>query len=186
MVNGINTHMKHSSGVRGLTGRSLLMKYLSHFQSHDKSCYGTTADKYLIENFDIIKDFILDNTVEMPFAGVAWELCREAFGSQQRFYAGVVSIIIGLDFEMFRDLVFKCENEHLNFIYIVNNNPYILQLISSMSVDDIEKIALCFGKQNDKYLDSYRNVMFLNGYINSSEHGDTVFIHYLWLLLSIV
>ena len=47
--------------------------------------------------------------------------------------------------------------------------------LSPLSFSEIERIALCFSRHNDKSLDTYRNVSMLNSYISDTSNGSTVF-----------
>lgn len=176
MTEGLLRNLKSKPSPVAMTGRMILGKYLSNFKGADDEYIGkTTAKDYLINIFDEVACYILDHDCTVSAEGKAWEVCRLAFGQQDLFYAGVVGIILGIPFETMYEMTNNASKNGLSIIKILNENPYLIQFISQMKFDDIEHIALCFNKHNDKSLSRHRNIAMLNAFITSTDDGSTTF-----------
>lgn len=175
MLKGLVKNLRNKVNNNSLTGRVIIRKYLSNFRGSNDRYGGTRAGIYLSNIFDEIAEYIRDNNNSVSADGIAWDLCKSAFGDIELFYAGVVSVILGISFDIIEQIVYTCEKYDLSIIRIFNENPYVLQFVSSLRFNEIERIALCFNKHSDKSLDDYRNVVMLNSYIEDNSRGSTVF-----------
>ena len=177
MVRGIQQYLKSKpNGATSSTGRALLLKYLSNFKnSSEKYISDMTAGDYLITIFDEVGEFILDNESEVTADGKAWDLCKSAFANANVFYAGIVSAVLNISYEDLLGVVYSCEEAGLDFIRVLNENPYLLSLLSNFKFDTIEYIALCFGRHDDKSLEMYKDIAMLNNFIEDVTDGSTVF-----------
>lgn len=156
--------------------KAVLKKYLSNIKGSQERYLGKqTISSYLISIFDDeIADFILTGST-VTASGEAWEVCKSAFCSREYFYAGILGVILGISFDDLSDIVYKCESLDMSFMRVVNENPYLLQLISSLKFDTIEKIAICFGQHTNPEVKKFRNIAMLNAYILDSNNESTVF-----------
>lgn len=176
MLNGISMHLKNKVAPQAMTGRVLLKKYLNNFSDSEKKYIGNqSASEYLIEIWDDVKSYILDHDTVVTADGVAWELCTSAFGNVDLFYAEIVGIVVGFSFETIYSIWETCHKANISLIKILNENPYILQFVSSLSFNDIEKIALCFNQHCNQNLTKYKNIAMLNAFIEDSQDGSTIF-----------
>lgn len=176
MLDGISAHLKNKVAPQAMTGRVLLKKYLNNFSDSEKKYIGNqSASEYLIEIWDEVKSYILDHDTVVTADGVAWELCTSAFGNVDLFYAEIVGIIVGFSFETIYSIWETCNKANISLIKILNENPYILQFVSSLSFNDIEKIALCFNQHCNQNLTKYKNIAMLNAFIEDSQDGSTIF-----------
>lgn len=176
MLDGISMHLKNKVAPQAMTGRVLLKKYLNNFTGSDKKYIGNqSASEYLIEIWDEVKQYILDHNTVVTADGVAWELCTSAFGNVDLFYAEIVGIVVGFSFETIYSIWETCHKANISLIKILNENPYILQFVSSLSFNDIEKIALCFNQHCNQNLTKYKNIAMLNAFIEDSQDGSTIF-----------
>lgn len=157
-------------------GKAVLKKYLMNIRGSQEKYLGKkSVYSYLIEIFDSdIIGFILRHD-NVNASGLAWEVCKSAFSSSEQFYAGIVSAVLNISFDDLLDVVSKCEGLEMSFMRVVNENPYMLQLLSSLKFDTIEKIAICFGQHLNSDLKYFRNIAMLNDYILSSDNESTVF-----------
>lgn len=176
MLDGISMHLKNKVAPQAMTGRVLLKKYLNNFSDSEKKYIGNqSASEYLIEIWDEVKNYILDHDTVVTADGVAWELCTSAFGNVDLFYAEIVGIVVGFSFETIYSIWETCHKASISLIKILNENPYILQFVSSLSFNDIEKIALCFNQHCNQNLIKYKNIAMLNAFIEDSQDGSTIF-----------
>lgn len=176
MLDGISMHLKNKVAPQAMTGRVLLKRYLNNFTDSDKKYIGNqSASEYLIEIWDEVKQYILDHNTVVTADGVAWELCTSAFGNVDLFYAEIVGIVVGFSFETIYSIWETCHKANISLIKILNENPYILQFVSSLSFNDIEKIALCFNQHCNQNLTKYKNIAMLNAFIEDSQDGSTIF-----------
>lgn len=176
MLDGISMHLKNKVAPQAMTGRVLLKKYLNNFTGSNKKYIGNqSASEYLIEIWDEVKQYILDHNTVVTVDGVAWELCTSAFGNVDLFYAEIVGIVVGFSFETIYSIWETCHKANISLIKILNENPYILQFVSSLSFNDIEKIALCFNQHCNQNLTKYKNIAMLNAFIEDSQDGSTIF-----------
>lgn len=176
MLNGISMHLKNKVAPQAMTGRVLLKKYLNNFSDSEKKYVGNqSASEYLIEIWDEVKSYILDHDTVVTADGIAWELCTSAFGNVDLFYAEIVGVVVGFSFETIYSIWETCHKANISLIKILNENPYILQFVSSLSFNDIEKIALCFNQHCNQNLTKYKNIAMLNAFIEDSQDGSTIF-----------
>lgn len=165
-------NLKHKANPVGNTGRSILLKYIKEFSNAEKNYLGNRkVCDILIDNYQDIIGYMLDGE-QVMLSGVAYDVCRNAFGSPEYFYAGIISKIIGVDLI---PVASTCLSNSICFSKLINENPYALQLIADLPFKTIEHIALCFGKSNDNDLTSYRNISILNSFINDTSDGSTCF-----------
>ena len=173
-VNAITANFKNKPDFNSMTGRMIISKYLKSFgKIYDKKYMGTTVGKFLVNNWDECKEYLLRGTPIMA-SDKAFELCKSAFGNAERFYASVVANICGINQETLADLADFCSNHYISFSDLVNTNPYLLHLLG-LSYSDTEHLVTCFGFQGDPRLNKYRNIASINNYCRNSDTGSTVF-----------
>lgn len=173
-IDGIRSFLKSKPVKEASTGRGILKGYLNNFgKDMDEMYLGTTIKAFLINNFDEVADFMIDDA-KVNCHKNAWKMCKLAFGNPELFYAGILGQIVGVSFEKLEPIVKLCTDYELSFSKIVNENPYLLQVLSNLDYSTIEHIALCVGKANDKNLDRERNIAILHSYIVNTG-GNTVF-----------
>jgi hypothetical protein len=175
MLDGLSRNLKRKPSNCAMTGRVILRRYLDNFKGASKNYMGTTAGNYLADIFDEVMGYMLDHNSIVTASDIAWDLCKSAFSDTQLFYAGVVGIILGLPFDTLAKAVDVCESNDISIIRVFNENPYMLQFVSTLKYDDIERIALCFNRHLDKDLDEYRNITMLHAYITDTQRGNTIF-----------
>ncbi len=174
-VNSLIRSYKRKPSPEGMTGKAVILKYLSSISLSGGKYMGTTAKGYLSDVFNDIAEYILSGEPSVVSAtGDAWKVCKEAFGDPERFYVGVVSSIVsGVSFEQLDELRGLCDKNGISISKLLNENPYALQLLG-VSGRDVEYLALCFGKASDAGLNRYRNIAVIGNYIDS-ENSHTVF-----------
>lgn len=174
MVNALRTHLTSKPESSASTGRSILKKYLSKFGDYATAKYnGVKSGDYLISIFDEVSDYILDSSKDVSASGTAWKLCEKAFGDSEKFYSGVLGVILGVDFGQVYDF---CENNELSFTKIVTTNPYLFLLMGTdLTYKEIDYIAYALGKSNDKGIEDYKLVCTLYNYLNDSDNGSTIY-----------
>lgn len=176
MLNGILSYFTKRRTPYSLTGRALVKRYLDTNKLSKEDYIGMrTAGEFLSDNFQDMSRFILDNKVCVNAEGVALDLCKTMFGDKDTFYAGIAGVVCGIPTESIDDMVFFCENRGLSITRILNENPYMLQFFTTLSMDDIERIAMCFGKHEDASLSKYRNIAMLNAHISDQNDGSTMY-----------
>lgn len=177
LVNGLRRYIKSKPSNFASTGRVLLKKYLSKFGDYSSVKYlGTTVEKYFIDIFDEIAEFILDHDNRVDVDGKAWTLCKKAFGNEQLFYTGMLAIILGVDYDKCIEVCEDCISKDINFIKLIITNPYLLLLVSSsFSYQEVDYIAYCLGKLNDKSIEEYKLVGIIFDYLNNSDNGSTTY-----------
>lgn len=175
MIKGIKSHLKHRSDPSMMTGRVIIRRYLDNFKGSSDKYAGTTVSNYLSDIFPEIAEYIVDHNVVVSASDKAWSVCKAAFSNEKLFYLGVVGVVLNLSWDTILDIESTCSKYNLNPIRILNENPYILQFISQLGFNEIERIALCFNRHNDKSLDEYRNISMLHAYISDTSDASTVF-----------
>lgn len=176
MLNGIIQYFNKRRVTYALTGRAVVKKYLDTNALSREDYLGTrTAGEYLADNFKEVAQFILNNEAYVNAEGVALDLCRAMFGDREAFYAGIVGVVLGISSDAISDIVMFCSSKGLSITKIFNENPYMLQFFSSLHFDEIERIAMCFGRHEDRTLSKYRNVAMLNAHITDTDNGSTVY-----------
>lgn len=176
MVNSLCSLYSSRLSNNGSSGRTIVKKYLANIGGSQDSYLGNrTIASYLLDIFETdIKGYILNGEL-VSASGKAWEVCRSAFSIKERFYAGILGVVLNISFDDTEDILAKCNNFNMSFMRIVNENPYMLQLVSSLSFDKIERIAICFQKHSDTSLSKFRNIAMLNDYIMDSSNESTLF-----------
>ena len=170
MLNGIKANMRKKPSTYSFTGRVLLLEYLSNFGQSSDKYLGTTVKQYLCDCFTEIAEFIKDKkTVLSTVSGVAWDVCKSAFGFRDTFYAGIISKLLGISSDEMNSAVLFCYKNKLSFIRILNENPYVLQFTGLFKFDVVERIALCFGKHCDDSIRKYRDIAMLLDYISDTD-----------------
>lgn len=177
MINNLRLYLKSKPNNSASTGRMILKKYLSKFGDiSDKEYLGTTVKDFLINDFDDVSKFILDNSYTVYIDGDAWKLCVQAFGVSEYTYAGLLAIILGIDFDKFVDLAKFCIQKEISFIKLINTNPYLILLISSnFSYSEVEHIAYCLGLSSDKSIEEFKYISIIYDNLNNSDTGSTVY-----------
>lgn len=176
MLKGIIDNFSRKRTNYSMTGRAVVKKYLETNKLSREDYIGVrTVGEYLADNFREMTPFILDNSQVVNADGVALEVCQAMFGDKEAFYAGIVGVVIGISSDDIDELVSFCSAKGLSLTKIFNENPYALQFFSTLSFDEIERIALCFGKHEDIQLSRYRNTAMLNAFISNPDDGSTVF-----------
>ena len=177
MVNSLRSNLKSKPHNLASTGRVLLKKYLNLFGEYADTPYlGVTAGQYLIDDFGEVADFILDHSCSVSIDGCAWKLCKRAFLDTDLFYMRMLGIILGVSVDKLESLCYCCREADIDVIKIMNRNPYLLLLISSeFSYQEVDYIAYCLGKSNDKSIEEYKLVGVVFDYLNNSSEGSTVY-----------
>ena len=174
IIDAINVNFRNKPVPEALTGRAIVKKYLSNYKGLDESYLGRTVGEYLLDIFQEIGCFMKFQD-EVNADGKAWKVCRQAFGNPEKFYAGVLAVLLGVSQDEMFSMQETCELNELSFSMILNENPYLLQIICGTSFETIEYIALALGKSNDSSLTKYRNIALINAYITDSNQSNTVF-----------
>lgn len=176
MVNGLLSYFTKRRSTYALTGRAIIKRYLeTSNMAHERYIGTRTAGDYIVDNFQNFAQFILDNRVTINADGVALDLCRAMLGDREHFYAGVVGVVVGIPSETVEDMAQFCKGRGLSITKILNENPYMLQFFTSLDFDEIERIAMCFGRHEDASLSKYRNTAMLNAYISDPNNGSTMY-----------
>lgn len=173
-IDGVRSFLKSKPVKDASTGRVLLKGYLNNFgKDMDAEYLGTTVKSFLIDDFDEVADFMVSGD-RVNCHKEAWAMCKKAFGNPELFYAGILGQVVGVSFDKLEPVVNLCSDYELSFSKIVNENPYLLQVLSTLDYSAIEHIALCVGKANDRSIDKERNIAVLHSYILNTR-GNTVF-----------
>lgn len=144
-----------------MTGRTLLKKYLGNFEGS-----GEAERLMLIDDFEEVIGYMLrGEKVNLPMRYM--QLCRVAFGSPEKFYAGMISAITGVSLSDVCDL---CLKEGISLSKLLNSDPYAIQVISNLSFQDVDIVAQCMGKAQG----GLRSVAMLNAYVMDSGVNDTM------------
>lgn len=176
MVRGILANFTKRRTPYALTGRAVVKKYLDTNSLSGKPYLGRrSAGEYIADNFQEIARYITDDGVRVNADGDALDLCRTMFGDKERFYAGVVGVTVGIPSDTIEEMVMFCDGRGLSITKILNENPYMIQFFSSINFDEIERIAMCFGRHEDSMLSAYRNTAMLNAHISDPSDGSTLF-----------
>lgn len=156
LVNNLCDNFTHKPSPQANTGRDLVGRYLDTFgKDVEKDYHGVSVKKYLISIFvDEIAPFILGESDYISADGLAWDICKLAFYNAEHFYGGLIKEITGI--------------EGVEDSVLCNENPYLCE------VNDREKLALCVGKAEDKSLDKWRGIYFIDDYITKTG-GSTMF-----------
>ena len=179
LVNKITLMFETKLVNKGYNGRKLLKKYLQSFGSVASSKVGKHRVDDILLDIGVWSDIAkylkgeLDN---LPLQlGAVNELCELAFSDKERFYAGIIGVICGIDRSDLADIANKCSIRGMYFSSIVNDNPYVLNLFG-LSYKATELLATCMGFQCSNGLDTYRNIAILNNYcVSSSDNSNTMY-----------
>lgn len=164
LVKGLLTNMNSKPQGIGKTGKSLLKGYLQKIQGWNKSYLGVSFMTMVMENFEHIRDYMLyDGTLEfsLPLAN----FCSEAFSDQDKFYAGIMTEMLGIDFTETQQ---ACAENQLSFVSIVNTDVYLLTHLQTLSFNQIYKIAQCFGQTQ------VSKVCLLNANVLNSQNNTAI------------
>lgn len=176
MLKGLKENFKHKPIAYAMTGRSVVKKYLDTNENSRKDYIGSrTVGDFLLDIFDNVSEYILDHNKVVNADGDAYAVCTAMFSDKEAFYAGVVGVVLGIPHETMADIVTFCGQLNVSITKVLNENPYLLQFISTLGYDEIERIAMCFGKHEDRSLSTYRNIAMINAYISDSDNGSTAF-----------
>lgn len=177
MIISLRNNLKSKPHISASTGRVLLNKYLSKFGKYADAKYlGTTVGKYLVDNFVEVSEYMLDPLRGVSVDGHAWALCKRAFGNLESFYAMMLGIILGVDTDKLSSVCEFCSNKDISFVKLITKNPYLLLLISSeFSYQEVDYIAYCLGKLNDKSIEEYKLIGILFNHLNCDETRSTSF-----------
>lgn len=180
MVNSLRRYLKSKPHEFASTGRALLKSYLDKYgEIANENYLGTTTSKYLIDDFNEVAEFILDDRNVVNVHGKAWTLCKKAFADREKFYIGIIGIILGIDVEKLFETQRFCSVIKLNFAKILITNPYLLLLIStSYSYQEVDYIAYCLGKLNDKSIEDYKLVCIVFNYLNNNQDSSSTTYRY--------
>ena len=175
MLNGLVGNLRNKPNPYAMTGRGIIKKYLENFKGSSEEYLGTTVADYLAYDFREISKFILDHDTVVNASDKAWGVCKSAFSNVELFYAGIVGVVLGIPYDTMFNIYVNCSSNEISIIEILNKNPYILQFVSSLSYNDIERIALCFNKHTSSELQMYREISMLHAFISDTSDGSTVF-----------
>lgn len=175
MLNGLVGNLRNKPNPYAMTGRGVLKKYLENFKGSSEKYLGTTVSDYLADDFREISKFILDHDTVVNASDKAWGVCKSAFSNVELFYAGIVGVVLGIPYDTMFNIYVNCSSNEISIIEVLNKNPYILQFVSSLSYNDIERVALCFNKHTNSELQMYREISMLHAFISDTSDGSTVF-----------
>lgn len=177
MVCALRDNLRSKPNNLASTGRVLLKKYLNMFGEYASSSYlGTTAGQYLIDDFDEVASFILDSSSNINVDGCAWSLFKRAFLNTSLFYVKMLGIILGVNTDKLESLYYTCVDAEIDVVKIITTNPYLILLVSSdFSYQEVDYIAYCLGKANDKSIEEYKLIGIVFDYMNNSQVGSTVY-----------
>lgn len=177
LTDSIKMYLKNKPVANAVTGRYLLGKYLDRFKKSKNKYLGITVKEYLINNFDLIVDFITYGAT-VPFDGDCWDVCKSAFGNPEKMYANMLGQIVGVSVDELEKIELLCNIKDISFSQLVNTNPYVLSVISNLKFSDIEHIAMCLGLTDKFSLDKDRKIAMLHSYITSTDVNNfsTVFV----------
>ena len=173
MFKNLNRYKKLKPISSAYTGRTILSKYLKHFDGADEQYLGSTVKDILINNFDdIVKYFETNEPV--PFFDKDYQLFKRAFYSAEKAYSGLLAIILGLDYDKLTHTAYLLNEMKLSFAEVIHKNPYYLGiLVNTLSFNDIETIAVATGKFLDKDIAKWKNICMLNSYLEDTSNNDT-------------
>ena len=174
MCNNLYRYLKNKPDNYAKTGRMILQKYLSEFKGSENKYLGTKISTFIIDDFVEVKDFITDRAV-VNMDREAWEICKAAFHDRELFYASILAQILSQSREEFIQIAKRCNSLDISFSRVVNENPYLLQLLSNLKFNDIEAIAFAVGQHNNRELDEYRNIAMLHSYVSDTNNSSTIF-----------
>lgn len=177
LLMSIKTYFKSKKASESMTGRALVKGYIlaSNEALATKKYLGTTVCDYVLSIFDEVINYTLSGSEVSADKG-ALKLIKELFYEPEKVYAGLVSRIININTDDLVEVAGVCKSCNLSFTKIINNNPYLLCLISQkIKFSDIEHIALCFGKAEDSSIKETKNIGLLNDFVSYSNSGSTVY-----------
>lgn len=175
-LDGISNYMSLKPSQNAQTGKALLKKYLDKFGKQASAKYvGLTVSEYLISIFDEVSMYMQKQTGTVMCEGVALELFKSAFYNVERFYCGIISIILGVSYDDLLQVCDLCTKNNISFSRLINENPYALQVISNLTFNEVEHIALCVGRSSDASLKTYKNIAIIHAKINDADDGSTTF-----------
>lgn len=170
ILDNLLSNLKSKPVPQASTGRSLIKAYLSNFKGSGNKYLGSqTIAEVLADSFDDVRAYVLDNKHYVPVDGDAWDICKAAFADDETMYIGITSAITGVSFNDLLNAKGVCSRSGMSIVTVLNKNPYLLQFLCSISFQDIERLAQCFGVAKDKSLDMYRNLAILDNYIITND-----------------
>ena len=176
MFDALLLNLKHRQTSRTQTGGAFLKDYLyTVFPKLSEQDYmGVQTGKFVIDSFDDVVQYLY-NGVSLPMTESALKLCFNAFGNPEMLYAFVCAKIFGISTEKTMEVCELCYSNNLSFSMILNENPYILQCMGSLTYSDVETIALSLGISNQSNLAQFKNIAVLDSYISNKDNGSTLF-----------
>lgn len=176
MITSLNKFLKQKPSTDAMTGRSIIKKYLDSFGDiAEKDYLGTKVSNFLSNDFEEIVEFVKDNNSLVSFDGLAWDLCKLAFVERETLYAGLLAVIIGKSPKEYVEIAITLKDNGISFSKVVNKNPYLLQIMTNMTFNSVEYLALCMGKANDMELELTKDIAIMHDYITDANNGSTVF-----------
>lgn len=176
MLQQLNRYFRSKPNSAANTGRALVKEYLELFSDQfEKKYNGVTAGDYVLQIFDEVVDYCLDDKVVSADKS-AFDLIKSAFSEPEIAYAGLLGRIIGVSSRSLMDVAEKCISFGISLSKILNQNPYeLVTITNSISIQDIEKIAHCMGLSSVQSLKVTRNIGLLYDYTVYSDKGDTCY-----------
>lgn len=164
LIKGLLTNMNSKPQGIGKTGKSLLKGYLQKIQGWNKNYLGVSYMTMVMENFEHIRDYMLYDG-KLEFNTALSNFCIEAFADKDKFYAGILTEMLGIDFT---DTQAACADNDLSFTNIVNSDVYLLTHLQTLSFNQIYKLAQCFGQTQ------VSKVCLLNANILNSQNNTAI------------
>ena len=174
LLNNIFSYFRNKRTEFSLTGRAILSKYLkSSGKLAETDCFGVPVHSYLIDNYYLLQDLLI-NEDKSGLDSVSLKLCNKAFANLESFYAFALATCLGTSTEDFVNSALDCSLNGISFSKLVNKNPYILYLVSGLSLKVVEDIALVLNLDINS-ISKYRNIVLLDSRVNGSSSSSTIF-----------
>ena len=168
----LRDNLKRRSGENAMTGQSLLRKYMATFgKLAQGKVSGTKVTDVILNNFDSVVDYVLYGS-SPAFDKKTSKLCKEAFSDGERLYGGILSALLGINFNQ---ALMRFEENNISFSKVVNENPYIMSMMGVLRFKDAEYLGVLFNRHDDANLSRFRNVCILHDYITHSDNNSTAY-----------
>lgn len=181
MCGAIKTNFAHCGTQYSLTGKQLIKGYLiSCGVDINLEYLGVPLWSFISSSIkEILSCMLTGNSFEAT--GLGKEIVDSYFSCSEMLYAGILGEVTGLSSISLVNVAKSLKAEEVSFSRVINENPYLLSLFSDiLTVEELEYLALCFGKAEStalsiagKTVQEYRNIAVVLQYMRNSYPDDT-------------
>lgn len=152
------------------TGQMIIKEYLSRLGVNVKSEYmGVPFYQFIAGMLDEIKEYMLDKA-ELLVTAKAKRVIEEYFSDEEFFFAGVLSVITGINIYKLTAVAEYCSSNDISFIKIAYSNPYLfLTMPIRLEFNDVELLSLVLGNSHNDVIKKHRDMAILYDHMTNFD-----------------